>query len=103
MVAIWALLAYTPYLSILYFARISSGFLYGMINTLVPPLIAEISEPKIRGFALVTPELFLGIGALLGYMQANFLDWRIATIVQMAPIIPTLIILPFLLEVSMIF
>ena len=100
MVAIWTLLAYTPYLSILYSARVFSGFFFGMIMTLVPPLIAETSEPKIRGFALVIPEILVGVGTLLGYTQAHFLDWRTATITQIVPFIPTLIILPFLLEVS---
>ena len=83
----------------LYCCRFFLGISYGILNAIVPPFIAEMSDENIRGFALVTPEFLTGLGFLFGFLQANFFEWRLATVIQLLPILPVILILPYLPEV----
>ena len=96
---LWGIQAYPSSLMVLYVARIIIGFLFGITNTLVHPLLSEVSDPNFRGTALVMPEILFGAGILLGYMQAHFFSWKLATILYIIPILPATIILPFIWEV----
>ena len=83
----------------LYCSRFCLGVVFGVLAALVPPLIAEMSDENIRGFALVTPDILAGIGFLYGSLQANLFEWRLGTIIQLLPLLPVILILPFIPEV----
>ena len=95
----WTLLAYGTNVIILYCSRFGLGVILGILVALVPPLIAEMSDDKIRGFALGTPGLLAGIGFLFGSLQAYLFEWRLGTIIQLLPLLPVILILPFIPEV----
>ena len=96
---LWGIQAYPSSLMVLYVARIIIGYLLGITDNLVHPLLSEVSDPNFRGTALVMPEILYGAGILLGYMQAHFFSWKLATILFIIPVLPATIILPFFWEV----
>ena len=98
-ITFWGLLSYSPTLGLMNVARIALGFIFGLASPLMSPFISEICESRVRGFAIVCMEAFCGLGALMGYIQAKYLSWRVATLLSAVPLLPALIILPFVPEV----
>ena len=98
-ILLWGIQAYPSSLMVLYVARIIIGYFFGLTNTLVNPLISEVTNPNFRGTALVMPVIVHGAGIFLGYMQAHFFSWKLATILFIIPVLPAMIILPFFWEV----
>ena len=96
----WTLLAYSPTLPILYTSRIILGVIFGVNSVLVSPLISEICEPRVRGFSIVFSELQLGLGVVIGYLMAHICYWRTATLICGLTLIPAILILPFIPQVS---
>ena len=95
----WVLQAFTPSVIFLHVGRFSFGFIYGLVNTLVQPLVTEISEPPIRGTANIIPEISATVSILYSYLLAHFLPWRLSTILCGAILIPTFLLMFLVPEV----
>ncbi|XP_066987820.1 facilitated trehalose transporter Tret1-like isoform X2 [Macrobrachium rosenbergii] len=78
-IILWLLSAYAPYLSILYFGRIGQCIIMIICGPLIPLLIAEYSDPKIRGFMLASEEIMVAVGMLVMYAMVHKLYWVTAT------------------------
>ena len=96
----WGCLSLATSVLFLFIPRVCLGFLYGLVNTLVQPLVTEMCEPKIRGIANVLPEIVASASILCAYLQAHFLPWRIGTAMCGATFIPIFAGLFFVPEVS---
>ena len=96
----YALQAFTPTLSLLHLGRVLNGIIYGLVNTLIQPLVTEICEPSVRGTANVLPEIITTVSILYSYMLAHFLPWRIATALCGAVLLPTWILTLFVPEAN---
>ncbi|XP_063586466.1 facilitated trehalose transporter Tret1-like [Penaeus indicus] len=83
----WLVQAFTPYLSLFYLGRVVSCLIYTALGPVVAVLIAEISEPRIRGLLLSVEEITVAVGQLAIYVMAHSLPWDVATAVCAAPMI----------------
>ncbi|XP_066981857.1 facilitated trehalose transporter Tret1-like [Macrobrachium rosenbergii] len=83
--AFWLLMAFTPYLSLLYLGRVGLAFVNCFLCAAFQPLLAEISTPEKRGLVAASSEIAAAAAMLIGYMLANFLSWRPATAIPAAP------------------
>ncbi|KAK7072681.1 hypothetical protein SK128_016296 [Halocaridina rubra] len=95
---LWILMAYTPYLSLLYIARIGLCISTYIIKSFFQAYIAELCQPKIRGTIAAMPELIIAIGVLIIYVMANFFSYELVTALCAAPFLPLLIITFFIPE-----
>ena len=98
----WGCLSLATSIIFLFIPRLCLGFLYGLVNTLVQPLVTEMCEPKIRGIANFLPAIIVSASVLCTYLQAHFLPWRIGTAICGAIFVPILAALFFVPEVSFI-
>ncbi|XP_069983517.1 facilitated trehalose transporter Tret1 [Penaeus vannamei] len=98
----WLLKAYGPSLWLLYLGRALLGISATVVYTVLHPLIAELCPARIRGLALVLPEIFGCVGMLLSYLLAYFLSWEAATAVSAAPFVPLSLMLLLVPEVCIL-
>ncbi|XP_068251093.1 facilitated trehalose transporter Tret1-like [Palaemon carinicauda] len=94
----WLLMAFTPYLSLLYVGRVGLAFVNCFLCTAFQPLLAELSSPEKRGVISASSEVVAAAAMLLGYMLAHFLSWRPATAVPAAPCLLILVLMFFVPE-----
>lgn len=83
----WLVQAFTPYLSLLYLGRVVSCFIYIALGPVTAVLVAEISEPRIRGLLLSAEEITVAIAQMAIYIMAHSLPWDVATAACAAPMI----------------
>lgn len=95
---LWLLMAYTPYLSLLYVSRIGLCISTYTIKSFFQAYIAELCHPKIRGAIAALPELIISVGVLAIYIMANFLSYEMVTALCAAPFLPLLILTYFIPE-----
>lgn len=98
----WLMKAYGPCLWLLYLGRALLGISATVVYTVLHPLIAELCPARIRGLALVLPEIFGCVGMLLSYLLAYFLSWEAATAVSAAPFVPLSFMLLLVPEVCIL-
>ncbi|ROT77423.1 Facilitated trehalose transporter Tret1 [Penaeus vannamei] len=83
----WLVQAFTPYLSLLYLGRVVSCFIYIALGPVTAVLVAEISEPRIRGMLLSAEEITVAIAQMAIYIMAHSLPWDVATAACAGPMI----------------
>ena len=88
MTAAWLLQGLTPSLTMLYVGRVIGSLGFMIFSTLVNPLMAELLEPKYRGFLGCLSEIVVSIGMLLAYLMAELFTWRLVTILSAVPLVP---------------
>ena len=98
----WLLLAYLPNVYVMYISRICLGLVQGVSDTLVQPLVAELSEPGIRGALSFLPSINTACGVLIIYILGNFCHWQTATALCAMPAMLTFMLGPLVPEVSKI-
>ncbi|XP_064104597.1 facilitated trehalose transporter Tret1-like [Macrobrachium nipponense] len=81
----WLTSAFTPYLSLLYFGRIGLCSILIISGPLNPLLVAELSDPKIRGAMLAAEEIAVATGMLIMYAMVQKLYWVTATALAALP------------------
>ncbi|XP_045103188.1 facilitated trehalose transporter Tret1-like isoform X2 [Portunus trituberculatus] len=86
--ATWLMQGLSPSLTMLYVGRILGSLGFMIFSTLVNPLMAELLEPKYRGFLGCLSEIVVSIGMLLAYLMAELFTWRLVTILSAVPFIP---------------
>ncbi|XP_064083421.1 facilitated trehalose transporter Tret1-like isoform X2 [Macrobrachium nipponense] len=96
--AFWLLIAFAPYLFLLYLGRVGLAFVNCFLCTAFQPLLAEISTPEKRGLVAASSEIVAAAAMLIGYMLAHFLSWRPATAVPAAPCLLILLLMYFVPE-----
>ncbi|XP_046660197.1 facilitated trehalose transporter Tret1-like isoform X2 [Homalodisca vitripennis] len=72
----WILVLTTRSVPVLYFVRILQGFGMGIVYTVLPMYLAEISQPKIRGAISTFFEGMWCLGILLEYCLGPFLSYQ---------------------------
>uniref|UniRef100_A0A336MDU0 CSON000125 protein n=1 Tax=Culicoides sonorensis TaxID=179676 RepID=A0A336MDU0_CULSO len=82
----WLTIYLAPNFGILLVGRILGGLSAGLLATLFPTYLGEVSEPKYRGFFLVGPSTALALGILTTHVLGTFLHWR--TVALLASVIP---------------
>lgn len=93
LVGTWIMIAYTPYLSLLYVGRAGQAIIVCLLFTAHHPLVAELSPPEKRGLIASSAEIVAAAGLLVGYISAHFLSWQMATIVCSIPCIPIVLLM----------
>nr|XP_027211071.1 facilitated trehalose transporter Tret1-like [Penaeus vannamei] len=99
----WLVQAFTPYLSLLYLGRVVSCFIYIALGPVTAVLVAEISEPRIRGLLLSAEEITVAIAQMAIYIMAHSLPWDVATAACAAPMILVAALTFFVPEVHKMF
>ena len=69
----------------LHILRFICGIQNGLTTTLLQPYVAELCEPKVRGFLTSFPEIFLSAGILITYFMAKYLSWQLTTFICTIP------------------
>ncbi|XP_066947277.1 facilitated trehalose transporter Tret1-like [Macrobrachium rosenbergii] len=95
---LWMLMAFTPYLSLLYISRVGLSISTYLIKSFFQAYIAELCQPRIRGAIAALPEIIIAIGVLATYTLANFFSYEFVTAVLSAPFLPLFIIVIFIPE-----
>ncbi|XP_064122637.1 facilitated trehalose transporter Tret1-like [Macrobrachium nipponense] len=95
---LWMLMAFTPYLSLLYISRVGLSISTYLIKSFFQAYIAELCQPRIRGAIAALPEIIIAIGVLATYTLANFFSYEFVTAVLAAPFLPLFIIVIFIPE-----
>lgn len=94
----WILIAVADSKTNLFVSRVIAGIIDGLLFTVVPPYLAEISEPDIRGFLGGTFMSTLAFGLLLENVMLYFLSISTAAYISSSFTILTLLFLPYLPE-----
>ncbi|XP_063708561.1 facilitated trehalose transporter Tret1-like [Culicoides brevitarsis] len=87
----WLTIYLAPNFAILLVGRILGGLSAGLLATLFPTYLGEVSEPKYRGFFLVAPSTALALGILATHLLGTFLHWR--TVALLASILPLITVI----------
>ena len=90
----WILISFATSLRTLCIARIFAGLSDGVVFTVIPMYLAEISEPKIRGFLSATVSISLVMGLLIINIIGLYLS--IATVALICAIVPIIVFLTFI-------
>ncbi|XP_076057378.1 facilitated trehalose transporter Tret1-like [Oratosquilla oratoria] len=94
----WLVMALSESLPWLYVGRVITGGIALMLPTIAQPLVAEFSQPEIRGFVSALPEVFLSLGLLLAYVFARFLTWQVTTLLCGLFLLPVMSLILFVPE-----
>lgn len=86
--ASWFMQALAPSITVLYIGRIISGFGLMLYTAIIQPLMTELVEPTYRGFMGCGSEIVGALGILLAYLMADFLNWKLVTLLSALPFIP---------------
>lgn len=90
----WITIYLAPNFGILLVGRILGGLSAGLLATLFPTYLGEVSEPKYRGFFLVGPSTALALGILATHVLGTFLHWRtVALLAAILPLLTTFVLL----------
>ncbi|KAK7075170.1 hypothetical protein SK128_010324 [Halocaridina rubra] len=81
----WLIKAFSPYKSLLYVARVGLVLILTVMGPLIPMLLSELSDPKIRGFMFALEEITVAFAILVMYILAQWVDWRVTTAACAAP------------------
>ncbi|XP_069688587.1 facilitated trehalose transporter Tret1-like [Periplaneta americana] len=91
----WLLIMYTRSLSMLFVARVLSGFGVSIVFVACPMYIGEIAEAKIRGSVGCLMHLFVSIGRMLGYAVGNYISFTTLALVASILTVIFLIMMAF--------
>lgn len=94
----WILIYGAPNLFVLLSGRILGGFGAGLLGTLFPAYLGEVTEPKYRGFFLATPSMALAFGILVTHLIGTFLSWRTTALIASSIPLMTAVMLLFVPE-----
>ncbi|XP_057654473.1 facilitated trehalose transporter Tret1-like isoform X1 [Diorhabda carinulata] len=94
----WILIAVATAPVYLFAARILAGIIDGFLFTAIPPYLAEISDPEIRGFLGTTYFVTLVFGMMLSNVMLMFISIPTSAYISASVSLLMLIILPFLPE-----
>lgn len=94
----WILIAVANAPAYLFVARILAGIIDGFLFTAIPPYLAEISDPEIRGFLGTTYFVTLVFGMMLSNIMLMFISIPTAAYISASVSLLMLVILPFLPE-----
>ncbi|XP_050234406.1 polyol transporter 5 [Mercurialis annua] len=79
-----AIMLFTNLLTVMIISRVAVGISLGIIYTIIPVYIAELSVSRIRGFLCCFPEVFFNVGSLICYVYfaalqnySQALKWKI--------------------------
>ncbi|XP_076039858.1 facilitated trehalose transporter Tret1-like [Oratosquilla oratoria] len=91
--AFTVLIAYAPSKTAMLIGRIGTGLTGGMMNTILVPFISELVSPEIRGLLTSVLRVQLSIGVVLMTIMAKFLNWSLATVLTVVPLVPVFFLL----------
>lgn len=92
----WILTAAGPSAPYLFAGKLMAGLVDGILFTTVPTFMAEIADPKIRGFLGLSYAVTLVIGMLIMNILMYLLPMEIAGYIAIAFNIPLFVTFPFL-------
>ncbi|XP_012260572.2 facilitated trehalose transporter Tret1-like [Athalia rosae] len=78
--AAWLIVAFAPSVVWLIIGRLINGLCSGINGPLGPVLIAETSEPRLRGILLAGISLAIAIGILLSHLCSTWVHWRLSAV-----------------------
>lgn len=96
---LWLVMAFAPYLWLLYLCRVGIAISSALISIIVQPLVAELSPPRIRGLLCTVPQMMHSLGMLAAFILAQFTPWYMTTAALAAILAPLAILLFFVPEV----
>lgn len=96
----WLLLAFPLATWVVYVGRVGTCATAGIINTILQPLLAELCQPRYRGFALTLPEIMVSVGLLFTYALPRFLSWQASAALLAAPFLPMFLLMLLVPEVG---
>uniref|UniRef100_A0A6P7F6V3 Facilitated trehalose transporter Tret1-like n=1 Tax=Diabrotica virgifera virgifera TaxID=50390 RepID=A0A6P7F6V3_DIAVI len=94
----WILIAVANSSGYLFAGRIIAGIVDGLLFTAIPPYLAEISDPEIRGFLGTTYLVTLVFGMLMSNVMLYFISIPAQAYIAGSVTLVMMIILPFLPE-----
>ena len=84
----WIMVYFAKQPILLHLARLLVGTWLGIVNTIVPTYVAEVSEPKVRGAFSTFFQLMTNVGVLFAYIVGPLVDYHtFACILGVIPII----------------
>lgn len=89
----WLLLAFPLATWVMYVGRVGTCVTAGIINTILQPLLAELCQPRYRGFVLTLPEIMVSVGLLFSYALPRFLSWQVSAALLAAPFLPMFLLM----------
>lgn len=96
----WLLLAFPLATWVMYAGRVGTCVTAGIINTILQPLLAELCQPRYRGFVLTLPEIMVSVGLLFSYALPRFLSWQVSAALLAAPFLPMFLLMLLVPEVG---
>ncbi|XP_076050070.1 facilitated trehalose transporter Tret1-like [Oratosquilla oratoria] len=75
----WILMSLVHVKAMIYVGRVLLGFSGFIFTTVIPPLLAEITSPGLRGSVTMFFQMQLAFGILVMYVLAKFCSWQWAT------------------------
>lgn len=94
----WLLIGLAPSAPYMFVGRFIAGMFDGIIYSVAPPYLAEISDPEIRGLIGCTYSLTLVVGILLMSMIEYWLSMQISCYIGAAIMLSTYLIVPWIPE-----
>ncbi|XP_037034110.1 facilitated trehalose transporter Tret1-like [Bradysia coprophila] len=92
----WILIILAQNATFLYASRLLVGIVGGGIYVIVPVIIAEVTEDRVRGMLTSILSLACNAGILLAFVVGHFFDYTIvAQILLILPIVYVLLVAPF--------
>ncbi|KAG4074992.1 hypothetical protein HA402_014571 [Bradysia odoriphaga] len=92
----WVLIIFAQNATFLYASRLLVGIVGGGVYVIVPVIIAEVTEDRVRGMLTSILSLACNAGVLLAFVVGHFFDYTIvAQILLIVPIIYVLVVVPF--------
>jgi MFS family permease len=78
----WVIISMARNTAMLYVGRFLTGLCVGMLGSISPVFIAEISGPAYRGVLLATISFAVSTGILLANLLGTFLHWKLAAAIS---------------------